>query len=72
MFYLGTTLKNHDSKQEEIKSRLKSEKACCHSVQNLLFSSLLYKNVESKVYRNIILHVILYGCETWSLTLKEK
>jgi len=40
-------------------------------VQNLLSSSLLSKNVKIKVYRNIILPVVLYGCETWSLTLRE-
>jgi hypothetical protein len=44
--YLGTTLMNQNSIREEIKSRLKSMNACCHSVQNLLSSSLLYKNVK--------------------------
>jgi len=42
--YLGITLKNQDSIQEEIKSRLKAGNACYHSVQNLLSSSLLSKN----------------------------
>ena len=41
--YLGTTLTNQNSIQEEIKSRLKSGNACCHSVKNLLSSSLLSK-----------------------------
>jgi hypothetical protein len=70
--YLGTTLKNQNSVQEEIKSRLKSANVCCHSVQNLLSSSLLSKNIKIKIYRNIILPVVLCGCETWSLTLKEE
>jgi hypothetical protein len=39
-----------------------------HSVQNLLFSSLLPKNLEITIYRTIILPAVLYGCETWSLT----
>ena len=39
--YLGTTLTNQNSIQEEIKSRLKLGNACYHSVQNLLSSSLL-------------------------------
>jgi len=69
--YLGTTLTNQNSIQEEIKSRLKSGNACYHLVQNLLCSSLLSKNIKIKVYRTIILLVVLYGCETWSLTLKE-
>jgi len=70
--YLGTTLTNQNSIQEEIKSRLKSGNACYHSVQNLLSSSLLSKNLKIKIYRTIILPVVLYGCETWSLTLREE
>jgi len=41
-------------------------------VQNLLSSGLLYRNLKIKIYRNIILPVVLYGCETWSLTLREE
>jgi len=70
--YLGTTLRDQNSIQEEIKSRLKSDNACYYSVQNLLFSSLLSKTLKIKIYRNIILPVVLYGCETWSLTLREE
>jgi hypothetical protein len=33
---------------------------------------LLSTNIKIKIYRNIILPVVLYGCETWSLTLREK
>ena len=69
--YLGTTLTNQNSIQEEIKSRFKSGNFCYHLVQNLWSSSLLYKNLKIKIYRNIILPVVLYGCETWSLTLRE-
>jgi len=69
--YLGTTLTNQNCIQEEIKSRLKSGNACYHSVQNLLSSSLLSKNIKIKIYRTIILPVVVYGCETWSLTLRE-
>ena len=68
----GTTLTNQNSIQEEIKSRLKSGNACYHSVQNLLSSSLLSKNLKIKTYRTIILSVVLYGCKTWSLTLREE
>jgi len=70
--YLGTTLTNQNSIQEEIKGRLNSGNVCYHSVQNLLFSSLLPNNLKIKIYRTIILPVVLYGCETWSLTLKEE
>ena len=70
--YLGTTLTNQNSIQEEIKRRLKLGNACYYSVQNLLSSSLLSKKLKIKVYRTIILPVVLYGCETWSLTLREE
>jgi hypothetical protein len=39
---------------------------------DLLFSRLLYKNLKIKIYRTIILPVVWYGCETWSLTMGEK
>jgi len=51
--YLVTTLTNQNSIQEGIKSRLKSGNACCHSLQNLLSSSLLSKNLKIKIYRTI-------------------
>ena len=68
--YLGTALTNQNSIQEEMKSRLRSGNACYHSVQNLLSSSWLSKNLKFKIYITIILSVF-YGCETWSLTLRE-
>jgi hypothetical protein len=58
--------------QKEIKSRLNSGNACYHSVQSLLSSRLLSRNVKIKIYTTIILPVVLYGCETWSLTLNEE
>ena len=70
--YLGTTLTDQNSIQEEIKSRLNLGNACYHSVQNLLSSGLLSKNLKIKIYRTIILPVVLYGCEAWSLTLREE
>ena len=69
--YLGTTLTHQNSLPEEIKSRLRSGNACCHLVQNLLSSRLLSKNLKIKIYRTIILPVVLNGCEAWSLTLME-
>ena len=70
--YLGTTLTNQNSIQEEIKSRLKSGNAFYCLVQNLLSSSLLSKNINIEIYRSVILPVVLYGCETWSLKLREE
>jgi hypothetical protein len=70
--YFGTTVTNQNLIQEEITRRLNSGNACYHSVQNLLSSCLLSKNIKIRIYKSIILLVVLYGCETWSLTLREE
>jgi hypothetical protein len=70
--YLGTTLTDQNFMNEEIKSRLNSGNACYHSVQSLLSSRLLSRNVKVKIYKTIIIPVVLYGCETWSLVLREE
>jgi hypothetical protein len=57
--------------QEEIKRRFNSGNACYHSVQNLPSSCLLSKNVKIRIYKIIILPVVVYGGETWSATLWE-
>jgi hypothetical protein len=57
--YLGTTVTNQILIQEEIKRRLNSGNACYHSVQNLLSSRLLSKNLNIKIYKTIILPVVL-------------
>jgi hypothetical protein len=56
----------------ETKKRLNSGNVSYHWVQNLLSSRLLSKHVHIRIYKTIILPVVLYGCETWSLTLREK
>ena len=64
--YMGTTVTYQNSIREEIKSTLKSGSVWYHSVQNLLSSSLLSKNINFKINRNIILLVFPYGYDTWS------
>jgi len=66
------TLTNQNSIVEEIKSILRSRSACYHSGQNFLSSRFLSKNLKIKIHRNIILPVVFYRCETWSLTLQEE
>jgi hypothetical protein len=70
--YLGTTLTYKNGIRDEIKSRLNSGNACYYSVQNLLSSFLISKNIRTKIYKIVILPIIIYGCETWSLTLREE
>jgi hypothetical protein len=68
--YLGTTVTDQNFIQEEIKRILNSGNACYHSVQNLLSSRTLFKNVNIRIYQTTILPVVLFGCETWSPTLR--
>jgi hypothetical protein len=70
--YLGTTVTNQNLIQDEIKRGLNSGNACYHSIQNILSFRLLSKNLKIRIYKSIILLVVLYGCETWSLTLREE
>ena len=68
--YLGTTQTNQNFIYKETESRLKSGNACYHSVRNLVSFSLLSRSIKIKIHRTVILSV-LYGCETWSLSLRE-
>ena len=70
--HLGKSQTNRNSVKEESKSRLEAGNACYQSVQNLSSSSLISKNINIKIYRIIVLLVILCGCETWSPTLREE
>jgi hypothetical protein len=70
--YLGTTLKNQNDIHDEIKGILNSGNACYFSVQNILSSRLISKELKLKIYKTVILPFVLYGCETWSLTLREE
>jgi hypothetical protein len=67
--YLGTTVTNRTCIYEEIKIRLNSGNAGSHSVQSYLSSCLLSRNMKIKLYKPIILPLVLYACETSSLTL---
>ena len=70
--YSETTQMNQNSIHYENKIRLKSGNTCCHLVQNLLSSSVLSKNIEVKIQRTVILPVVFYGYEKWSVTLRKE
>jgi hypothetical protein len=59
-------------KDMRFKSRLKSGSTCYHSVQNVLSSGLLSRNIKIKIYRTIIFPVVLSGHGTWSQILREE
>jgi hypothetical protein len=67
--HLGTAVTNQNLSQEEIKNL---GNACYHSVQKLLPSHLLSRNITIRIYNNTILPLVLYRCEIWSLTLREE
>ncbi len=66
--YLGTTINDENKIRVEINRRMHSSNACFCAVNGLLKSKLLSKNVKVRVYKTIIMPVLLYGCETWALT----
>jgi hypothetical protein len=68
---METTLTDQNYIREETNSKLKSGNAFYRSVQDLLYSSLLSKNISTDIHRNTIFPVVFYGCETWSVTLRE-
>ncbi|KAJ4440903.1 hypothetical protein ANN_10750 [Periplaneta americana] len=70
--YLGATVTNINDTREEIKRRINMRNACYYSVEKLLSFSLLSKNLKVRIYKTVILPVDLYGCETWTLTLREE
>jgi hypothetical protein len=70
--HLRMTVTNQKVIQEEIKGEMNLGNASYHSVQKLSPSRLLYENVKTRIYNTIILPVVLYGCETLSLSLREE
>jgi hypothetical protein len=68
--YRGTTLTDQNCLHEEVKSRLTLRNACYCSLHSPLPSCLLSRIIKVEIYRTIILPVVMYGCETWSLTLR--
>ena len=70
--YLGVTVTNRNDIREEIKCRINMGNACYYSLEKMLSSYLLSKKLKVHTYKTIILPVVLYGCDTWSLTLREE
>ena len=70
--YLGVTVTNTNGIHEEIKRIVNMGNAFHYSLEKILSSRLLSKKLKVKTYKTILLPVVLYGCETWSLTLREE
>ncbi|KAJ4433336.1 hypothetical protein ANN_15595 [Periplaneta americana] len=70
--YLGATETNINNTREEIKRRINMENACYYSVEKFSSSSLLSKNLKVRIYKTVTIPVLLYGCDSWTLTLREE
>ncbi|KAJ4428775.1 hypothetical protein ANN_25768 [Periplaneta americana] len=70
--YLGATVTNINDSSEEIQRRINMGNACYYSAEKLLSSSLQSKNLKIRIYKTVILPVVLHSCETWTLTLREE
>ena len=70
--YLGVTVTNTNDIREAIKRRINMGNACYYSLEKILSSHLLSKKLKINTYKTITLPVVLYGCETWSLMLREE
>ena len=70
--YLGVTVTIANDICEDIKFTINMGNACYYSLEKIFLSRLLSKKLKVKTYETIILPVVLYGCETWSLTLREE
>jgi hypothetical protein len=70
--YSETTVINENCIQEEVASILSLGNACYHSVQNFLSSCLLSKSLRIKVYKTVIVPVVLCGYGTWYVTLRKE
>ena len=70
--YVGVTVTNTNDIREEIKIRINMGNACYYSLEKILSFHLLSKKLKVNTYKIIILPAVLYGCETWSLTLREE
>ena len=70
--YLGVTVTETNDMREEIKRRINMGNACYYSLEKILSFHLLSKNLKVKPHKTIILPVVLYSCEIWSLTLREE
>ena len=70
--YLGVTVTNTNDIRKEIKRIINMRNACYYSLEKILSSHMLSKKLKVDTYKTIILSIVLYRFETWSLTLREE
>ncbi|XP_061715485.1 uncharacterized protein LOC133523771 [Cydia pomonella] len=70
--YLGCTVTDTNTREEEIDIRVQNALRCSAALHKVLVSKLLSKNIKIRIYKTVIRPILMYGCETWTLTLKEE
>jgi hypothetical protein len=70
--YLGSIITNDNNISSEISHRINMGNKCYYELRNVLRSRLLKEDTKCKIYRTLIRPVVLYGCESWTLTKKEE
>ncbi|CAG9830357.1 unnamed protein product [Diabrotica balteata] len=66
--YLGATITTDNDITEEIKGRIQAANRCMYSLHNTIKSKSLTRTSKIRVYKTVIRPVLMYGCETWTLT----
>ena len=70
--HLEVTVTNTNDLREEIKRRISLGNESYYSLEKISQSGRLSKKLKVHAYKTIILPVVFYGCEAWSLTLREE
>jgi hypothetical protein len=70
--YLGSFITNNNKISSEISHRINMGNTCYYGLRNILRSKLLKEDIKFKIYKTLIRPVVLYGCESWTLTTKEE
>ncbi|KAI5646743.1 hypothetical protein NE865_00998 [Phthorimaea operculella] len=70
--YLGCTVTDMNTREEEIDIRIQNALRCSAALHKVLVSKLLSRRTKIRIYKTVIRPILMYGCETWTLTLKEE
>ncbi|KAG7296948.1 hypothetical protein JYU34_019852 [Plutella xylostella] len=70
--YLGCTINATNSRDDEINIRVQNALRCSAALHKVLTSRLLSRSTKLRIYKTIIRPILMYGCEAWTLTLKEE
>lgn len=70
--YLGCTITDRNTREEEIEIRIQNALRCSAALHKVLVSKLLSRSTKIRIYKTVIRPILMYGCEAWTLTLKEE